>query len=128
VTASNVGKILFSAADVLRIRLEAEEGRLSVRSWADAKGVTPETIRKIARGDTYRYVRTPEDRTERLARDQAPTRLDYEPAEGEVAQSAARFAELLKQHQERSADSMLEEIMKPASPPKAGRPEPEMPE
>ena len=45
----------FSAFDVASIRLEYAERRLDVRAWADARQCSLETVRRIARGDTYRH-------------------------------------------------------------------------
>lgn len=44
----------FNTADIDEIRRQATERILNVRAWADARGVSLETIRRIARGDTYR--------------------------------------------------------------------------
>lgn len=46
----------FSDAEVLEIRHQHARGRLDVRTWADTKLCSIETIRRIARGDTYRHV------------------------------------------------------------------------
>ena len=46
----------FSPADVLAIRAQHREGKLSPQAWADARGCAPETVRRIARGETYRQV------------------------------------------------------------------------
>lgn len=46
----------FSDAEVLEIRFQQSRGRLDVRTWADSKMCSIETIRRIARGDTYRHL------------------------------------------------------------------------
>lgn len=46
----------FSDAEVLTIRFQHSRGRLDVRMWADMKLCSIETVRRIARGDTYRHV------------------------------------------------------------------------
>lgn len=46
----------FSDAEVLEIRHQHARGRLDVRTWADTKMCSIETIRRIARGDTYRHL------------------------------------------------------------------------
>mgnify|MGYP000399726134 CR=1 FL=1 len=46
----------FTDFDVATIRLEYAKGILDARKWADARKCSPETIRRIARGETYRHV------------------------------------------------------------------------
>lgn len=46
----------FSDAEVLAIRFQHSRGRLDVRTWADMKLCSIETVRRVARGDTYRHV------------------------------------------------------------------------
>lgn len=46
----------FSPADIRLIRSQAADGLLNVRAWADARKCGLETIRRIARRDTYRDV------------------------------------------------------------------------
>jgi hypothetical protein len=46
----------FTAAEVRLIRAQALAGDLRVREWADVKGVSLETVRRVARRDTYRDV------------------------------------------------------------------------
>jgi len=46
----------FSPADIRLIRAQAADGLLNVRAWADARKCGLETIRRIARRDTYRDV------------------------------------------------------------------------
>lgn len=45
----------FTPAEVLEIRHQHAHGVLDVRMWADVKLCSIETIRRIARGDTYRH-------------------------------------------------------------------------
>lgn len=49
-------KIQFKDFDIAAIRLEYAKGILDARRWADARQCSPETIRRIARGETYRHV------------------------------------------------------------------------
>lgn len=46
----------FTEAEVLEIRFQHSRNRLDVRTWADTKMCSIETIRRIARGDTYRHL------------------------------------------------------------------------
>jgi len=46
----------FTPAEVLEIRHQNAHGQLDVRVWADVKLCSIETIRRIARGDTYRHL------------------------------------------------------------------------
>lgn len=46
----------FTDAEVRELRIRAEHEGIVVREEADRFGVTPETIRKILRGDTFRWV------------------------------------------------------------------------
>jgi hypothetical protein len=46
----------FTPAEILSIRADYAAGRLSPKAWADAKDCSPETIRRIARGETHRNV------------------------------------------------------------------------
>lgn len=72
---------LFSLADIRLIRAQSSAGTLSVREWADVKGCGLETIRRIARRDTYREVADiPE----------APQ--SSEPSEFDLAASLARLS------------------------------------
>lgn len=49
-------KAQFTPLDVAEIRLQYARGTLNVRAWADARGCSIETVRRVARGDTYRQV------------------------------------------------------------------------
>ena len=46
----------FTALDVAEIRLQYARGTLNVKAWADARGCSIETVRRVARGDTYRQI------------------------------------------------------------------------
>lgn len=46
----------FTPAEVAEIRHQQARGRLDVRVWADTKRCSIETVRRIARGDTYRHM------------------------------------------------------------------------
>lgn len=46
----------FTHAEVRLVRTQSAAGTLDIRKWADAKGVSLETVRRIARRDTYRDV------------------------------------------------------------------------
>jgi hypothetical protein len=48
-------KIQFTDFDIAAIRLEYAKGNLDKKAWADARLCSPETIARIARGDTYRH-------------------------------------------------------------------------
>lgn len=45
----------FTPAEVLEIRHQNAHGALDVKMWADVKMCSLETIRRIARGETYRH-------------------------------------------------------------------------
>jgi len=45
----------FTPAEVLEIRHQHAHGVLDVRMWADVKLCSIETVRRVARGDTYRH-------------------------------------------------------------------------
>jgi hypothetical protein len=47
---------MFSDANVRRIRGEAAAGTLNPSRWADAHGCSIETIRRVARRESYRHV------------------------------------------------------------------------
>lgn len=113
-------EMLFSAAEVLRIRAEWDSGAIRVRAWADAKGCSPETIRKIGRRDTYRQVRVPEQLMTRR-RQHVPDGMDElpqgrsgvdEPGEQEMNQSLARLQVELDKAPltSRGVDSILGEL------------------
>jgi hypothetical protein len=46
----------FTPGEVLEIRHQNAHGQLDVKMWADVKLCSLETIRRIARGETYRHV------------------------------------------------------------------------
>lgn len=46
----------FTPAEVAEIRHQQARGRLDVRVWADTKRCSIETVRRVARGDTYRHM------------------------------------------------------------------------
>ena len=50
---AQAGKSVLSPEDVLAIREEYRQGLLSPMRWARAKGCSPETIRRAARGETH---------------------------------------------------------------------------
>lgn len=80
---------------ILAIRQEWDAKTINVRAWADALKVSPETIRKVGRRDTYRNV----------AEGRQVTPPPQQPPEGGFAASAARIAGLVK-----TADGMVEEL------------------
>ena len=45
----------FTPGEVLEIRHQQAQGTLDVRAWADVKLCSVETVRRVARGDTYRH-------------------------------------------------------------------------
>lgn len=45
----------FTPGEVLEIRHQQAHGTLDVRAWADVKLCSLETVRRVARGDTYRH-------------------------------------------------------------------------
>lgn len=111
----------FTAAEVLRIRREWAEGTIRVHSWADAKQCSPETVRRIGRGDTYRGIVSEGQRLDRR-RVYVPDGLDQvqgpivqdEMGEQAMSQSLARLqAELDKAPlTARGVDSILDELTK----------------
>ena len=73
---------LFTPEDILAIRQAFDERTLDVRRWADDKRCGLETIRRIARRETYRHIGERE-----LA-----MKVDG-PSEEEIAASFKRFTE-----------------------------------
>lgn len=73
---------LFSPADIRLIREQADSGTLSTREWAQARGCGVETIRRIARRETYGHI------------SDAPEALPPggEPPQEELAASLARLS------------------------------------
>ena len=45
----------FTPGEVLEIRHQQAQGTLDCRAWADVKLCSVETVRRVARGDTYRH-------------------------------------------------------------------------
>ena len=74
---------LFSPADIRLIRAQALAGTLDVRGWADSRRCGLETIRRIARRDTYRDISDIEE---------APPR-GPEPSPEELVASLARLTQ-----------------------------------
>ncbi|HQR20757.1 MAG TPA: hypothetical protein PKV98_07815 [Burkholderiaceae bacterium] len=73
---------LFTPADIRLIREQAASGTLSTREWALARGCGVETIRRIARRETYGHI---SDAPEPLA-------AGDEPLPEELAASLARLS------------------------------------
>lgn len=46
----------FSPSDVRLIRAQYARNQLDVRAWADARQCSIETVRRVARRDTYRHI------------------------------------------------------------------------
>lgn len=46
----------FSPSDVRLIRVQYARSQLDVRAWADARQCSIETVRRVARRDTYRHI------------------------------------------------------------------------
>lgn len=88
----------FPPETVLRIRREYAAGLLRPRDWADVWGVSPETIRKIARGDTYRHVGANVE-METIPHPSAPA-LPGEPSKEEAEASLRRFLTQMKDAKE----------------------------
>ena len=121
----------FNAADIDEIRRQATERILNVRAWADARGVSLETIRRIARGDTYRNPNTatpargfaePLPGGPRRLADPLPggirqlaeplqdTRPSLEPSSDEIAASLRRLADASGPPQPREVNHILDEL------------------
>jgi hypothetical protein len=84
---------------------------LNVRAWASAYNVSLETVRRIARGDTYRDGLQPAAPLAQVIPPQAapPT---LEPDEGEIAASFARFVAASEAEAARPvAQDMLDELL-----------------
>lgn len=90
---------LFSPADVRAIRQHYAAGTLDVRSWADSRKCGLETIRRIARRDTYREV------PDELGASPPPgavgppalSRDPAEPSEDELATSLAKLSQAARE-------------------------------
>lgn len=82
---------LFSPADVRAIRQHYAAGTLNVRAWADSRRCGLETIRRIARRDTYREVPDELGPPPGAVGLPALPRDTAEPSEAELATSLARL-------------------------------------
>lgn len=76
-----MAKPAFSPADIAKMRGQIEAGTFSPQAWAKARGVSVETVRRAARGDSYA----------RLA--EARTALVDEPDREAISRSLKRLAE-----------------------------------
>lgn len=85
----------FSPEDVIRIRREYEAGILQPRVLADLWRVSPETIRRVARGDTYRHVGNYNVKMETVPHPSAPT-IPGEPSDEEISNSLKNLLEMRK--------------------------------
>jgi len=76
--------------EALRIIQLGLEGNLDTRLEADYFGVSPETIRRIVRRDTYRHLRTQagDERKEKTSTERSNERAD------EIAESIRKLMEL----------------------------------
>lgn len=91
----------FTEADVARIKRNLSLG-FSTRELAQANGCAIETIRKIARGDTWAWVEA--------ERGEAPAKAPP-PTPDVIAESQARLQRLLSEAQEdKEVDDELERI------------------
>lgn len=97
----------FSPAEVRRIRAQAAAGSLSVRAWADAKGVSLETVRRIARRDTYRDVP-----------DEEPLADGDTPSAADIAASLAKLQQAVNAAppQPREINDLLDSIRRGEKP------------
>lgn len=75
-----------TAAQVLELRRQYAEGSLSVRKWARATGLHPETLRRAARGEGYAEVGA-------LPEPQADTPTSGGPSDADLAASLARLTQ-----------------------------------
>lgn len=76
---------------ILAIRREYDQGVLNPRAWADALRCSPETVRKIARRDTYREVGDEVNAATPLGRGEGPGGgTAAEPTDAEIAESLRR--------------------------------------
>lgn len=95
---------------VEQIRKLSRSGMLNVRAWAQAYNVSLETVRRIARGDTYRAGNEPAAPLAQVIPPQAPPQA--EPDEGEVKASFARFLAASEVAAARPpADDLLDELL-----------------
>ena len=107
----------FTPQAVAEIRAQHATRTLDVRAWATAYGVSLETVRRIARGDTYRPVASgpvlPPPQPAGLAGLVIPptsTPLEAEPDPDEIAASFARLA-ATQAAQPPSAEALLDELL-----------------
>lgn len=104
-------QILYNAkltpADVLSIRGRLASGMSTVKQEADRFHVGIETIRRAARGDTYRFVegRRADDRP--IGEEDPP--LGAEPTPEELARSLARLNGLAAAKADNDPDTLLEQ-------------------
>ena len=84
---------LFSPADVRAIRQHYAAGTLDVRAWADSRRCGLETIRRIARRDTYREVPDELGQPANAGGTPAPLAPTNEPSEADLAASLARLTQ-----------------------------------
>jgi len=108
----------FSINDVFEIRRLAALDQLDVRAWANARDVSLETVRRIARGDTYRHIKhgpppAQQDADTPMPRPKpAGPALAAEPDDEEVAASLERLAQATKAiPQPREVDQMLDDLI-----------------
>lgn len=112
--SANTGRLIFTAAEVLRIRAEWDAGAINVRAWAEAKSCAPETVRKIGRRDTYGQVTSASQNLSKQQPPGATQRAELaglaEPSEAEVAASMARLAAALQPTEAAKVDQMLQDM------------------
>jgi hypothetical protein len=99
---------------IVEIRHLHDQGTLNVRAWAEQLDCGTETIRRIARRETYRSIKSGQDAAPR-ERGQAyhPTSAPMvgEPTEEEIAASLARMqAVFTSTPTAAEADSLLNEL------------------
>ncbi len=105
---------LFSPADVRAIRQHYAAGTLNVRGWADSRRCGLETIRRIARRDTYREV--PDELGASpppgAVGHPAPSTSAAEPSQEELAASLARLTQAAQAMppQRAEVNSILDEL------------------
>ena len=105
---------------VAQIRSLHSRGMLNVRAWAQAYNVSLETVRRIARGDTYRSGNEPQLPHAQVIPPREPPR--EEPDAGALAASFARLqAAALAAEGPPAAQGLLDELMA------RGRAEPGLP-
>ena len=115
----------FSPADVDEIRRQAFERILDVRAWATARRVSMETVRRVARGDTYR---NPEDAVpagslaaplpseagiapRQFAQPLPVSRPSLEPSPEELAASLRRLGEAVAPPKPVEAAGLIDEMI-----------------